>query len=101
MMREISWVQVRLVVMGSCAAAVKTAARASPMVLIIRTLCRFLFLGEDQLGIHTGVEGHTEEPDHHLLPALIAPANLLGRVGIVRVVFRALEVRRAGDLRAF
>src|SRR5260370_26875126 len=45
------------------------------------------------------IHRNVEPPDHHLFPGLIAPADFLLRVGIVAVVGRVVEVRRALDLR--
>src|ERR1022692_2995048 len=83
-MREISSVHISLVVMTSWAWQSAGSAR--------RLIAR--------LRIDLGVECHIEEADHHLVPALLAVPDFLGRVGIVLVVHRVVVVRRTLDERA-
>src|SRR5579885_3464387 len=84
--------------MGSCALAAVAASAARAQRGLIRTVVLLLlFLGEEGLRIHVGVEGDVEETDHHLFPALIAPADFLGRIGVAGIVDRVIEVRGAFD----
>src|SRR6202171_4366739 len=85
MMREISSVQVSLVVIGSWALPRTESSR--------KLVARF------RIGL--SIERYVEKPDHHLFPTLVAPADFMGSVRIVLVVDRVVEVRRAFDDRAF
>src|ERR1700736_2234841 len=84
-MREISSVQVSFVVIGSWALASTGSSR--------KLVARF------RIGL--SIERDVEKPDHHLFPALVAPADFMSGVRIVLVVDRVVEVRRAFDDRAF
>src|SRR5438876_538654 len=96
-MREISCVHVSFVVIGSWALAPAAAIKpssAAAMLLRTRLAIRFL-VGEKLLHIHFGVKRHVEKADHHFFPALIAVAHFLAGIGIVGVIGRVVEVRRA------
>src|SRR5678816_4928221 len=58
-----------------------------------------LLLANDVGRVLARIHRNVEPPDHHLFPRLIAPADFLLRIGIVAVVGRVVEVRRALDLR--
>src|SRR5437868_12919968 len=60
-----------------------------------------LSLRKQELRIHVRRESHGEESDHHLFPALVAPFDDLGGIGIVRIVRRIIEMRHARYLSAF
>src|SRR5229473_698407 len=98
-MREISWVQVSLVVIGSWARAAMAPIRPTKMTNGLLATCFFVvfLLGEEILKRHIGIERHVEEADHHFIPALIAPAHFLAGVGVVGIVRRIVEMRGARD----
>src|ERR1700674_2757241 len=83
-MREISCVQVSLVVIGSWAVPETGSSR--------KLVARF------RIGL--SIERYIEKPDHHLFPTLVAPADFMGGVRIELVVHRVVVVRRAFDDRA-
>jgi hypothetical protein len=58
---------------------------------------RLWFLDEQFVNRETGVEDQVEEPDHHLVPALVAPRHFFGGIGGLRVVRRVVEVGGAID----
>src|SRR5712692_5377839 len=47
-----------------------------------------------------GVHGHLEPPNHHFFPSLVAPPDFFGRIRVVGIVGRIVEVRGALDARA-
>src|SRR5215471_4848798 len=101
MMREISCVQVSLVVMGSWACADMAPSRPAKTtydLVATRLLVFLLLLREQVLQRHLGVEGHIEEADHHFIPTLFAPRHFLARVRVIGIVRRIVEVRGAFDL---
>src|SRR6185295_20341861 len=50
---------------------------------------------EERFLIETRIHRHVEEPDHHLLPALLAEVNLRGGVGVEWVVRGVVKVSGA------
>jgi len=110
--REISAVQVSLVVMGSCAAqragsrhrAVTVRERFGANVNFTcgnRSLTVTALLLIAGIRIELGIEGHVEESDHHLFPALVAPADFFGGIRVVLVIDRVVEMGGTLDHRAF
>src|SRR6266403_1842934 len=109
-MREISCVQLSLVVITSCPehengtnkssnvahALVRAASRLFSTPLITRSF----LLAKQRLRIRIRIKRHVEEPDHHLFPALIAVADFLSSVRIVLVIHGVVEMRRALDDRS-
>src|SRR6266536_1927995 len=72
-------------------------ARAKPSwaVLDQRLVGVFLLLfpfWHDLRRIQVGWNRHAEEADHHFFPALVSPLDRLGRIGIVHVIRRVIEV---------
>src|SRR5208282_4028400 len=61
--------------------------------------CAGVFLGSlrthDIHGVLVERNRHVEEAEHHFVPALLTELNLFGRIGIVRIVGRIVEVRGA------
>src|SRR5207248_3728476 len=51
--------------------------------------------------IGLSIDSDIEKPDHHLFPALIAPADFMRGVRIVLIVDRVVEMSGALDDRAF
>src|SRR6266852_5534164 len=51
--------------------------------------------------IGPGRNGDIEPAEHHLVPALLSPAHILGRIGIAWIVRRIIEMRRALDAGTF
>src|SRR5579864_9734682 len=101
-MRESSWVQVSLVVMGSWARTAVAPVRPTKRTNALLATCFFVvfLLREQMLQLHVGIESHIEEADHHFIPALVSPAHFLAGIGIVGIVRRIVEMRGARDLRA-
>lgn len=64
----------------------KACARAPALLRRARRRWSFLLLRKELLRIEVGRESDIEETDHHLFPALVAPRDGLGGVGVVRVV---------------
>ena len=64
----------------------KACARAAALLRRARRRLSFLLFREELLRIEVGRESDIEETDHHLFPALVAPRDGLGGVGVVRVV---------------
>ena len=89
-MREISCVQVSLVVIGSWA-----LHRALYRMWTSRKLVAAL----RRIGIR--IERYVEEADHHLFPTLFAPADFMRGVRVVLVVDRVVVMRRTLDDRTF
>lgn len=64
----------------------KACARAPALLRRARRRWSFLLLRKELLRIEVGRESDIEETDHHLFPALVAPRDGLGGIGVVRVV---------------
>ena len=101
--RETSRVQVRLVVIGSWArhSPDPTMSSETQRNTSVTGAGRLLRLPQDVLRFCLCVHGKIEEADHHLFPALVPPTNLFGRIRVIGVVGRIVEVGRALDTRPF
>src|SRR5258708_40069415 len=109
MSREISREKVTLVVMTSCATPTVDSRKTQVRTPVPRgkqawrpvLRRRLLLLGLEQLTeTHVGRDHDVVEADHHLFPALFAPADFGFRVGIRGIVGRIVEPPGNLDLAA-